>query len=100
MSPRAEMRAGFTEVRLRAWVWATLAAFCVALPAMALAGGCVALFDVWWLTALAERIPPDKLSRVASYDWMFSLALLPVGYLLAGRWRRRSARPRCCSAAR
>jgi len=51
---------------------------------VALAGGCVALFDVWWLTALAERIPPDKLSRVASYDWMFSLALLPVGYVLAG----------------
>ena len=162
-SLRAEMRAGFTEVRSRAWVWATLAAFCVALfvalapllvvgpivareqygdiavfgyvfaafgagtiagslialrwrprqplrramtlillwpvgialfaagaplavalPAMALAGGCVALFDVWWLTALAERIPPDKLSRVTSFDWMFSLALLPVGYVLAG----------------
>ena len=159
----ADMRAGFDEVRSRSWVWATLAAFCVALfvalspllvlgpivareqygdiavfgyvfaafgagtiigslvgirwrprhplrramtlallwpltialfatgaplhavlPAMALAGGCLALFDVWWLTALAERIPPDKLSRVTSYDWMFSLGLLPLGYVLAG----------------
>ena len=38
-----------------------------------LAGVGIALFDVWWLTALAERIPPEKLSRVTSYDWMVSL---------------------------
>ena len=158
-----EVRAGFEEVRSRAWVWATLAAFCVALfvafapwavlgpsvareqyggigiyglmaaalgagtiagsligigwrprypmrlamlfillwpaatllfaagvtlfivvPAIVIAGAGIALFDVWWLTALAERIPPDKLSRVTSYDWMVSLGLLPLGYLLAG----------------
>jgi hypothetical protein len=54
------------------------------LPAAVLAGAGFALFDVWWLTALAEHIPPDKLSRVTSYDWMVSLALLPLGYLLAG----------------
>jgi len=53
-------------------------------PAFAVAGGGVGLFDVWWLTALAERVPPDKLSRVTSYDWMVSLALLPLGYVLAG----------------
>jgi predicted MFS family arabinose efflux permease len=159
----AEMREGFAEVRSRSWVWATLAAFCVALftglapwfvlgpvvaraqygdigiyglvsaalglgtiagsllgigwrprfpiraamlaillwpaaailyaagitlyvvvPAVVIGGGGIALFDVWWLTALAERIPPDKLSRVSSYDWMVSLALLPLGYVLAG----------------
>jgi MFS family permease len=158
-----EVRAGFEEVRSRAWVWVTLAAFCVALfvafapwavlgpsvareqyggigvyglmaaalgagtiagsligigwrprypmrlamlfillwpaatllfaagvtlfivvPAIVIAGAGIALFDVWWLTALAERIPPDKLSRVTSYDWMVSLGLLPLGYLLAG----------------
>lgn len=44
----------------------------------------VALFDVWWHTALQQRIPAHALSRVSSYDWMGSLALLPVGYLLAG----------------
>ena len=54
------------------------------LPAMALSGGGFTLFLVLWETALAERIPPDALSRVSSYDWMVSLALLPVGYLLAG----------------
>jgi MFS family permease len=157
------MRLGFDEVRSRVWVWATLAAFCVALfcalsplfvvgpivaeqqygdiavfgyvfasfgvgtvggalaalrwqprypmrqamtfvllwpvaialyaagtplagvvPAMAIAGAGVALFDIWWLTALAERIPPDKLSRVTSYDWTVSLGLVPLGYVLAG----------------
>jgi MFS family permease len=158
-----DMRLGFDEVRSRVWVWATLAAFCVALfcalsplfvvgpivaeqqygdiavfgyvfasfgvgtvggalaalrwqprypmrqamtfvllwpvaialyaagtplagvvPAMAIAGAGVALFDIWWLTALAERIPPDKLSRVTSYDWTVSLGLVPLGYVLAG----------------
>jgi hypothetical protein len=48
------------------------------------AGVGLALFEVWWQTALAERIPPDRLSRVSSYDWTISLGLLPLGYLLAG----------------
>jgi MFS family permease len=52
--------------------------------AMALSGAGIALFDVWWLTALAERVPADKLARVTSYDWMLSAGLLPLGYLLAG----------------
>jgi hypothetical protein len=56
----------------------------VVVPAMLLGGAGIALFDVWWTTALAERIPPDKLSRVSSYDWMVSLGLLPLGYVLAG----------------
>jgi MFS family permease len=163
VSVRTEMREGFREVRSRAWVWATLAAFCVALfaglapwfvlgpvvareqyghigvygvvsaavgigtiigsllgigwrprfpmraamlaillwpaaailyatgvtlviviPTTLVGGAGIALFDVWWMTALAERIPADKLSRVSSYDWMVSLALLPLGYVLAG----------------
>jgi MFS family permease len=43
-----------------------------------------ALFDVLWETAMAERIPAHALSRVSSYDWMGSLVLLPVGFLVAG----------------
>lgn len=159
----ADVRVGYAEVRSRAWVWATLSAFCIALfcaiaplfvvgpivateqygeiavfgyvfaafgagtvagsiaalrwrprypmrqaltcillwpgaialyavgaplavvlPAMVVAGTGVSLFDVWWITALAERIPPDKLSRVTSYDWTVSLGLVPLGYVLAG----------------
>jgi predicted MFS family arabinose efflux permease len=42
------------------------------------------VFIVVWETALARHIPPGALSRVSSYDWMGSLALLPVGYVAAG----------------
>jgi len=48
------------------------------------AGVGLGLLGVWWETALAQRIPPQLLSRVSAWDWMGSLALLPVGYLLAG----------------
>ena len=55
------------------------------LYAVAAGGGVgIGLFTVWWETALAERIPPHLLSRVSAWDWMGSLALLPLGYLLAG----------------
>lgn len=53
-------------------------------PATVVAGLGISLFDVWWLTALTERIPPDRLSRVTAYDWMVSGGLLPIGYLVAG----------------
>ena len=43
-----------------------------------------ALLMILWETALARYIPPRALSRVSAYDWMGSLALLPVGYLLVG----------------
>ena len=162
-SIRADLAAGFREVRSRTWVWATVACFCavafvmgapllvvgplvaeqqygdlavfgyvtvalgagliagslaalrwrprhplrtgialivlwpaavalyaaglpleLVVPAMAMGGAGAAVFDVAWVTALAERIPPDKLSRVSSCEWAASLALMPVGYVLAG----------------
>ena len=42
------------------------------------------LLMVWWETALAYHIPPNALGRVSAYDWMGSLALVPVGFLVAG----------------
>ncbi len=51
---------------------------------MVLAGIQNGLFIVTWETALARHVPPAALSRVSSYDWMGSLALLPVGFVLAG----------------
>jgi len=48
------------------------------------AGVGLALFGIWWETALAERVPPHLLSRVSAYDWMVSLSLVPLGYLAAG----------------
>jgi hypothetical protein len=56
----------------------------VLLPIFVVTGTGIALFDIWWHTALAERVPPHMLSRVTAYDWMGSLALLPIGYVLAG----------------
>ena len=42
------------------------------------------LLMIWWNTALAQYIPPQALSRVSSYDWVGSLALMPLGFALAG----------------
>jgi Transmembrane secretion effector len=85
--PRFPMRTGM----LLALPWpAALGCFALGLPVgvlvviFVLAGAGIALFGIWWETALAERIPPHLLSRVTAYDWMGSLALLPIGYVLAG----------------
>jgi len=85
--PRHPLRAGFLAIS--AWPL-LLVAFGAGGPValvLVLAGATgmgFALFDVWWNTAMAERIPPHALSRVSSYDWMGSLVLLPVGFLVAG----------------
>ncbi|MBK9696552.1 MAG: MFS transporter [Propionibacteriaceae bacterium] len=42
------------------------------------------LFGVWWMTTMQNEVPPESLSRVASYDALGSLMLGPVGLLLAG----------------
>jgi MFS family permease len=52
--------------------------------AAALGFGAVGFSDTLWFTALQERIPPQALSRVSSYDWLGSLVLQPSGYALAG----------------
>jgi MFS family permease len=54
------------------------------MPLFVLMGFGLSMFDVSWDTALAERIPPHTLSRVSSFDYMGSLSLLPIGYVLAG----------------
>jgi MFS family permease len=85
--PRRPMIAGillavpFGVVLLAFALGATLL---VVLPCAVVAGIGLALFGVWWETALAQRIPPAALSRVASYDWMGSYALLPIGFVAIG----------------
>jgi hypothetical protein len=85
--PRHPMLAGM----LFALPWPiAIAGFALGLPVALLVpvfladGIGLALFGIWWETALAQRVPPHMLSRVTAYDWMGSLALLPLGYLLAG----------------
>lgn len=85
--PRRPMRLAMIAILLwppAAVLYAAGVTLVLVIPATLIAGAGIALFDVWWMTALTERIPPDKLSRVSAYDWMGSLALLPAGYLLAG----------------
>lgn len=85
--PRYPMRMAMLTILLwpsAAILYAAGVTLVVVIPATVVAGAGIALFDVWWLTALAERIPPGMLSRVTSYDWMVSLALMPLGYVLAG----------------
>lgn len=49
-----------------------------------LAGVGIDVFGVLWDTALQQHVPPEALSRVSSYDWLGSLALVPLGLAAAG----------------
>jgi MFS family permease len=85
--PRRPLRAGMLMVL--AWpVMSALFALGSPLPVVVLfafaSGVGFSLLIIWWETALARHIPPSALSRVSAWDWMGSLALLPLGYLLAG----------------
>jgi hypothetical protein len=42
------------------------------------------LFDTVWESTVQHRIPADKVSRVSAWDWMGSLAGMPIGFALAG----------------
>jgi MFS family permease len=54
------------------------------LVAAALAGGCLEVYMVGWATTLGRQIPPDRLSRISSYDLFGGLVLSPLGAALAG----------------
>jgi MFS family permease len=42
------------------------------------------LSNTWWYTVLQQRIPPQALSRVSSYDWLVSLIFQPLGFIVVG----------------
>jgi MFS family permease len=48
------------------------------------AGGSLEVFTVCWATTLQQEIPPEKLSRIASYDALGGVALTPVATAVAG----------------
>ncbi len=55
------------------------------LVAIALVAGIgIETFGILWDTALQQEIPQDRLSRVASYDSLGSIALVPLGLAVAG----------------
>lgn len=48
------------------------------------AGVTVALAFTVWMTSLNEGIPLEAQSRVSSFDYLASLTLMPVGYVVVG----------------
>lgn len=50
----------------------------------AVTGVAVSLCFTVWETALQERIPASAQSRVSSFDYLGSLTLMPVGYVVLG----------------
>ena len=94
--------AGFVVFRLRParpMFLGTLAVLLFALPLALLAaaaslpliivgalfaGAGIETFSVLWDTSLQQHIPPEKLSRVTSYDFLGSFALTPVGVAIVG----------------
>ncbi|MCF6524357.1 MFS transporter [Streptomyces sp. JJ36] len=93
-----------------------LSVFPLALPSAALAvpvsaaalvavmfttGVCVEVFAVTWMSALHQEVPEEKFSRVSSYDWLGSIALVPVATAAAGPVAAAVGRPAAlwgCSA--
>jgi predicted MFS family arabinose efflux permease len=49
-----------------------------------LAGAFFEVFEVNWALTLQQEIPPDRLSRISSYDALANYALTPVGTAVAG----------------
>jgi MFS family permease len=62
---------------LEAPVWALYAA----MVAIGVEWG---LYDPFWMTCMQRVVPPDRISRVAAYDWFCVLAFYPAGLALAG----------------
>ncbi|MFD3330956.1 MFS transporter [Streptomyces sp. NPDC058701] len=50
----------------------------------AVTGAAVSLFFVLWETVLQTHVPDHALSRVASFDYLLSTGLMPLGLALAG----------------
>jgi MFS family permease len=85
--PRRPLRAGLILILvwpLQDIVFALSSPLALVLPFAFATGFGFSLFGVWWETALARHIPPHAISRVSAYDWMGSLALLPLGFVIAG----------------
>lgn len=54
------------------------------LPLGVLAGGSMTFSDSLWLTTLQNHVPADRLSSVSAFDWLGSVVLRPVGFVVAG----------------
>jgi MFS family permease len=48
------------------------------------AGLGLVLFNTLFTTTMQEQIPDEALSRVSAYDWLASVAFMPIGYAIVG----------------
>ncbi|MDV9193411.1 MFS transporter, partial [Streptomyces sp. SR27] len=55
----------------------------VTIAAYGLAQAGLGFLSPVWATAVQREVPPHALARVTSYDWLLSLAAMPLGYVLA-----------------
>jgi MFS family permease len=65
-------------------LFAIAAPVAVIATSMAIEGLAAGLFVAVWEGEMQRKIPNDKLSRVAAWDWMGSVAGMPIGYVLGG----------------
>ncbi len=56
----------------------------LALVGGAIMGAGLGVFEIIWVTTMQEIVPPDKLGRVSSVDWLGSLCLQPIGLVVVG----------------
>ncbi|MGH3310154.1 MAG: MFS transporter, partial [Streptomyces sp.] len=85
--PRRILRAGALCVFPLALPSAALAVPLTAGPLTAVmfgSGLAVEVFAVTWMMALHQEVPEEKFSRVSAYDWLGSVAMVPVATALAG----------------
>ncbi len=45
---------------------------------------CLTTGDAIWTSTLQRHIPPHAISRISSFDWLGSVALNPLGYVVVG----------------
>jgi predicted MFS family arabinose efflux permease len=85
--PRYPLRAAFTAFLGAPALYVLLAAH-APVPVIAVAalldGASATLFNLLWFTALQRDVPAAELARVSSWDYLGSLALLPLGQAAAG----------------
>jgi MFS family permease len=53
-------------------------------PVAVVDGSTGSLFNLFWFTALQSDVPSGELSRVSSWDYLGSVALMPVGQAISG----------------
>lgn len=65
-----------------------LVLFAVAAPAWLIVGSygvamaCLGFMNPVWETAVQQQVPEEVLARVSAYDWLASMAAMPLGYAL------------------